>query len=179
MTNQELEVFVHGEGSKPKVITASRGEILRDVLIRAEFIREGEDEVFVFLGECEEALNEGDEIEDGADRHAPVDVLVSLEVLEIEHHHHIHCHRCRHVAVGVNFLGQTKRHKFSPSTTVGVVSRWARNKFHLDSALADEFVLHICDTAEQPRSDKHLGELVNAGHCEICFDLIKEITPQG
>src|SRR5258708_12036468 len=39
------------------------------------------------------------------------------------------------VAVGVNFDGKTKRHRFSPNTTVGVATDWALRKFHLDPAM--------------------------------------------
>ena len=30
----------------------------------------------------------------------------------------------------------------------------------------------------QPRPDKHLGELVGST-CSLCFDFVKEVTPQG
>ncbi|MFZ3327502.1 MAG: hypothetical protein WA231_17175 [Methylocella sp.] len=82
--------------------------------------------------------------------------------------------------VEVNFGGKTKRHKFSPATTIAVVTEWARKKFpNLDAAAAAEYVLQICGTTAQPRSDEHLGELVAAATCSICFDLVKEVTPQG
>jgi len=179
MANQELELFVHGQGAKPKVIVAAPGDVLREVLIRFEVIKEGQDDILVFVGECEEALAEPDEIADGADEHAPVDVSLTLEMLEIKRHHHIHCHRCRHIAVEVNFTGKTKRRRFSPAATVGVVTQWALKKFHLDAAVAAEYVLQFCNSSDQPRSDKHLGELVEAPKCSLCFDLVKEITPQG
>lgn len=92
----------------------------------------------------------------------------------------MHCHHCWHVVVEVNFGGKTKRHKFSPATTIAVVTEWARKKFpNLDAAAAAEYVLQICGTTAQPRSDEHLGELVAAATCSICFDLVKEVTPQG
>ncbi|MGB8840128.1 MAG: hypothetical protein WCC64_03570, partial [Aliidongia sp.] len=95
-------------------------------------------------------------------------------------HRHVHCHHCWHVVVEVNFGGKTKRHKFSPATTIAVVTEWARKKFpNLDAAAAAEYVLQICGTTAQPRSDEHLGELVAAATCSICFDLVKEVTPQG
>ena len=56
MAHEELELFVHGQGAKPRVIKASTGDVLRDVLIRFEIIKEGQDEFLVFIGECEEAL---------------------------------------------------------------------------------------------------------------------------
>jgi hypothetical protein len=179
MANEELEFFLHGQGTKPKVVVASPGDTLREVLIRMDVIKESQDDILVFVGECEEALREPDDAEDGADQHAPVDVSLTLEVLEIRRHRHVHCHRCRHVAVEVNFGGKTKHRKFSPAATVGVVAQWARKKFHLDAAAAAEYVLQVCKTTDQPRSDEHLGELVEASKCSICFDLVKEVTPQG
>ena len=70
MVNEELELFIHGQGAKPKVVVATPGEVLRDVLIRLEIIKQGQDDILVFVGECEEALNEPDETEDGKDEHA-------------------------------------------------------------------------------------------------------------
>lgn len=129
--------------------------------------------------QSEEALTEPDEVEDGVDQHAPVDVLLTVEILELRRHHHVHIHKCRHVAVEINFNGRTKRHRFSPATTIGVVTRWARKKFKLDGAAGAEYVLQVCKSIKQPRSDEHLGELVEPPVCSICFDLVKEITPQG
>jgi hypothetical protein len=179
MANQELEIFVHTEGTKPKVVNAASGEVLRDVLVRSGFLRPEQGAVLIFVGECEEALGELEATEEGVDRHEPVDAALTLDALELHRHRHIHCHRCRHITVEVNFSGQTKRHKFSPATTVAVVTQWARKKFHLDPAAAAEYVLQICNTTDQPRSDVHLGELVQAPKCSICFDLVKEVTPQG
>ena len=41
-----------------------------------------------------------------------------------------------------------------------------------------EYVLRLCGTNDQPRPDKHLGELVGST-CSLCFDFVKEVTPQG
>jgi hypothetical protein len=167
-------------GIKPLVVTAALSDSLREVLIRAEMIAAGKDGIFVFVGECEEALKEPGEVEDGADQHEPVDIGLTLEVLEIHRHRHVHVHHCRHVVVEVNFGGKTKRHRFSPATTVGVVTEWGRKKFpNLDPAAVAEYVLEICGTTTQPRLTEHLGELVSATTCAICFNLVKEVTPQG
>jgi hypothetical protein len=91
----------------------------------------------------------------------------------------VHIHKCRHVAVEVNFNGETKRRRFSPAATIGVVSQWTRKKFHLDPAAAAEYLLQFCNSTKQPRSAEHLGELVEPPKCSVCFDLVKEITPQG
>ena len=55
MVNEELELFIHGQGAKPRVIVATPGDVLRDVLLRLEVIKEGQDDILVFVGECEEA----------------------------------------------------------------------------------------------------------------------------
>ena len=179
MNDSKLELFIHVAGEKPKVLVAASGETLRDVLTRNGIIRNGQKEVFVFVGESEEALKEADEVENGADEQAPVDLGLTLELLDLKRHRHVHCHECRHIAVEVNFGPKTKHRKFSPATTIEVVTRWARRKFHLDPAAAAEYVLELCGTDEQPRSDRHLGELVHGTKCAVCFDLVKEVTPQG
>jgi hypothetical protein len=179
MIAQELELFIHGQGAKPRSIFAAPNETLREALVRVGIIRESAQEILVFVGECEEALAEPDNLEDGCDGHAPVDINLTVEVLEVERHRHVHCHTCRHVGVDVAFNGKTKRHKFSPSTTVATATQWARKKFHLDPAAAAEYVLEICGTTDKPRPGMHLGELVKSGTCSLCFDLVKEITPQG
>jgi hypothetical protein len=180
MENQEIEHFVHAEGIKPKVSIGAPEETLRAVLIRVEALPEGPDKFLVFVGECEEALTEAADVDNGADEHTPVDTDMTLAVLEIRRHRHVHVHRCRHVAVEVNFMGETKRHRFSPATTIAVVTQWARKKFpKLDPAAASEYVLRICNSQTVPRPEEHLGELVKAPNCSICFDLVKEITPQG
>lgn len=178
MSADELKLFVHVEGAKSKVVSAGPGEELRDVLIRTGALKEGQDDVLIFIGECVEALDEPEEVDDGADEHKPVDAGLTLEVLELHRHRHVHCHRCRHVAVEVKFT-ETKRHRFSPATTIEVVTAWARKKFKIDPAVAAEYVLQICGTKTQPRPSEYLSELVHAPGCSLCFDLVKEITPAG
>ncbi len=179
MASEVIELFIHSQGKKPKVTVAGPHEVLRDVLVRAEVITEGQEEHLVFVGEWEEALDEPYEIEDGEDGHAPVDLSLTVEALELHRHRHVHVHKCKRVAVEVHFNGGTKRHRFSPATTIAVVTKWARNKFKLDPAAGAEYVLQICDTSKQPRPSEHLGELVEPATCAICFNLVKEITPQG
>lgn len=179
MAQQEIEHFVHVHGAKPKVVKAASSDTLAEVLMRLGIMKPGQDNILVFVGECDEALSEEDHIEHGADAHAPVDVGLTLEVLELHRHRHVHCHTCRHVAVEVNFGGASLRRKFSPATTVAVVTQWARRKFRLDRAAAADYVLQLCHGGEQPRPDRHLGELVEGATCSLCFDLVKEITPQG
>jgi hypothetical protein len=179
MTGQAIELFIHSQGEKPRVTVAGSHEILREVLVRAGVITEGQEGLLVFVGEWEEALNEPDEIDDGEDGHDPVDLSLTIEALELYRHRHVHVHRCKRVAVEVHFGGGTKRRRFSPAATIGVVTKWARKKFKLEAAAGAEYVLQICDTTKQPRASEHLGELVEPPKCGICFDLVKEINPQG
>lgn len=178
MEQERMEIFVHAAGMKPGAVEAAASERLQDVLVRAGAFT-GDASSLVFVGECDEALQEADEIEDGVDRHGPVDPTRTLHEVDLRRHRHVHVHRCRHVAVEVHFLGTTKRHRFSPATTVAVATAWARKKFLLDPASAAEYVLQLCNSTDQPRADKHLGELVSAALCSLCFDLVKEVTPQG
>jgi hypothetical protein len=175
----EIELFFHGEGEKSRVIRGKPQETLREVLVRWEIVDVVGDDIFVFIGQCEEALEDPLDVEDGADTHPPIDINLTLEVLELHKHRHVHRHRCRHVRVEVNFGGDTKRHRFSPATTIEVVTRWARRKFKLEGAAGDEYVLQICGTQEQPRSDVHLSQLTKFPDCGLCFNLVKEINPQG
>jgi hypothetical protein len=157
---------------------ASAEESLREVLVRSGLEAKIVDH-HVFVGECEEALSETVEVEEGVDTHATVDINLKLAVLELEWHRHVNIHCCRHIVIDVNFGGETKRHKFSPNTTVGIATEWARKKFQLDPALACEFVLQQCGSTVQPRSDEHLGDVVKGESCSACFDLVKEMTPKG
>jgi len=175
----EIEHFLHAQGAAPKAVKGLAGETLREVLVRVEVIEKDADGLHVFIGEWDEALREPHEVEDGEDTHCPADLDLTLEVLELHRHRHVHCHRCRHVGVEVHFGGQTKRHRFSPAATVEVATEWARRKFRLDPSSAAEYVLQLCNSSEQPRGDVHLGELVKAPNCGLCFDLVKEVTPQG
>lgn len=179
MDRKEIEIFVHAAAAKPQVIAATPDEILRDVLIRAGVLKADSTDLLVFVGECDDARHEGDDVEDGEDRHETSDIASSLHDLKVAHHHHVHVHKCRRIAVEVHFGGKTKKHRFSPATTVGVATAWARRKFRLDPGTVSEYVLQLCKSTDQPRPDKHLGELVKGGDCSLCFDLVKEVTPQG
>ena len=179
MTAKEIsEIFLHG-AEKPKVVSAKGSDVLHDVLVAAGVVSKDDKEIFVFVGECDESLKHPHEEDDGEDDHKPVETHLTLEALGLHKHRHVHVHRCKRVAVEVNFGGKTKKHKFSPAATVGIVTEWARRKFRLDPASAAEYVLQICGTSEQPRTDVHLGELVKKNECSLCFDLVKEVTPQG
>jgi len=55
MAGEELELFIHSQGAKPKIAVAYPHEVLRDVLVREEIIKQGQDDMLIFVGESEEA----------------------------------------------------------------------------------------------------------------------------
>jgi hypothetical protein len=174
----EVEVFVHSEGAGPKSIRLPAEATLAEVLAKAGV--EHQSDFLVFVGESVEALEEAFEVEDGEDGHEPVPVHHLL------HHHaghhrtvHVHCHRCRRIAVSVNYHEKTQHHRFSPATTVETVKDWVRRKLHLHDPDDDRLILKDCGTGEQPRSDVHLGELVKSGACTVCFDLVSDVKVEG
>ena len=179
MSATQIEIFVHAEGSKPTRLMASPSESLRELLARAGIAEEERELGHVFIGECRAALDELPEVEDGEDNHVPADRTNSLEQLDLRRHQHLHCHRCRHIAVEINYNNKTKRHRFSPATTIAVVTKWALKKFELSDSAAADYVLRICGGSQQPRPNEHLGELVKSPDCHLCFDIVKEVTPQG
>jgi len=176
---RDIEHFVHAPGGNPQVVMGTSADTLRDVLVRLSLISDQGGGLHVFIGECVEALDETNDVDEGADLHEPVDIELTLAVLEVHRHRHVHVHHCRHIAVAVHFGGKTKRHRFAPNTTVGVATEWARRKFRLDPAVAGEYVLQLVGSPVQPRSDEHLGDLVRGDICGIEFDLVKELTPKG
>ena len=178
MTTTLRELFLHCPDAKPQIIQVALDEKLLDVLVRDGAVHAGQTDILVFVGESDEALREPDAAEDRATQHGPVDTALPIRDLDPKHKH-LHCYSCSEVAVDVNFLDRTERRKFSPVTTVGVVTTWACTKLRLDDAAAADCVLRICGTVEQPRPDKYLGELAKIKGCSLCFDLVKELTPQG
>ena len=178
MTSNVRELFLHCPNAKPQIIQAPLDEMLLDVLVRAGAVEKGQTDPLVFVGESDEAIREPDAACDCAKQHGPVDTALPIRDLDPELHH-LHCYSCSEVAVDVNFLDRTERRKFSPVTTVAVVTTWACTKLGLDDAAAADYVLRLCGTVQQPRPDKYLGELATIKGCSLCFDLVKEITPQG
>lgn len=172
----KIELFVHCFGEKPKKVCTGHEESLVDVLAKAGI---NAADALVFAGEWIEALKENDDIEDGNDTHEPVNPAQTVGQLKLGDHHHVHCHKCLRIVATVNYAKQTKRHQFSPATTIEVVTKWAKKKLKLDDAAAVDLVLQICGRSDRPRPNQHLGELVEPGICNICFDLVPEVTPQG
>ena len=166
MSDTKVDVFVHCQGEKPQVVESAPGEKIRDVLLRAK-IAVQDNNFLVFLGES-----------GGSSPHAPVDPDAALGSLTGSHRH-LHCYRCSEIAVEVHFGGGTEQLKVSPATPVATVASWARQKFNLDPPAASEYQLRFCGPDDkQPGPDEYLGE-IEKGNCAVCFNLVKELVPQG
>jgi hypothetical protein len=91
-----------------------------------------------------------------------------------------HLHRCRHVAVGVTFNGETVHHRFGPGSTIARVKKWAaEHKFGMTPQEAGEHVLQISGTKDRPDPGTHLGAIVSCPDCRIAFDLIPNERVNG
>ena len=178
METEDIEFFFHEKGQKPRVIASKRGDTLRGTLLANGALAEGE----VATRLCGRVRRRP---ERGSTGRGWVDEHAACHRYQPDHRgpqiarRHVHCHRCRHIAVEVHFGDKTKRHRFSPATTMKVVTAWALKKLpKLLPSSASEYVLQVCDTTKQSRADEHLGEVVKRGE-SICFNLVKEVTPQG
>ncbi len=172
--SEEFELFVHREGGGPRAVRVTADDRLADVLRRAD-AAPGPDAA-VFVGESEHARADDRDEDGGEDGHEPVDPALAVGAAGLRKGGHVHCHRCRRVGVSVNYGGRTKRHKFSPATTVATATEWAKKKFKLTDTDALTYVLQVCDSTRRPRPNEHLGELVRFPACELCFDLVPEQT---
>jgi hypothetical protein len=104
----------------------------------------------------------------------------------MEHHHPLHghdqpvfhAHKHREIGVKVHYKTDTFHHRFPPSVTIASVTRWAVGQAHLGKEEAEEHVLQISGTRDQPSLATHLGTLVRHG-CDIGFDLVRKKLVQG
>ncbi len=178
MSDSQVDLFVHQEGVPPKHVRADGGEPLADALRRAGV--EVQADLLVFAGQPASGPTEtGPETDDAEDAHEPVDPAATVAGLVIGRSGHVHCHKCRRVAVTVHYQQHNARRRFSPARTVAAVTAWARHRFHLTDADAENLVLQVCDSDRRPRPDEHLGELVHAPDCRLCFDLVPDHKIEG
>ncbi len=179
MDQLRMDVFLHRRGQKPEIVAGEENESLGSLLARNGT---NNGDAVVFVGECDDVLRDLDEGEiedDSEDRQEAADLNCTLKELDLRGRRHVHVSTCRRIAVSVEFGRKTKRRRFSPAVTIVTVTEWAKRALRLDRKAAEEYVLQICDSIVQPRPDEHLGEVVQGDVCDICFDLVKEITPQG
>lgn len=164
----EIELFLQGQGIREiTLVRVPRGGTVRDVLTAAAAHGLGVDgdAPLVLLEDAEEPL-------------APD---ATLEHAGVTNRSRVHVHRCRRVGVTVNFNADQKCEGFPPSATVGRVRRWAVGKhgFDLNGVDATEHLLQLCGSSDRPDEDAHIGTLVTAPACGLCFDLVVKQRVEG
>jgi hypothetical protein len=103
-----------------------------------------------------------------------------LEVVLVEgQHHKLHAHHCNHIEVTVHYDVRSAHHKFSPSTTVGKVLRWAEDEFHIAETEKGHLQLQLAGTNDRPVATTHLGALTSGRECSVVFDLLPSQRIQG
>lgn len=165
----ETEVFVQGEGMRDIVLVrVPEGGTVRDVVeaARARGLRTED-------GETPSVTVENDDAE--------LDLDASLSGAGIADRGRVHVHRCKKVAVTVNFNADQKTGEVPPSTTVKKLKKWADSKqgFDLRGADATEHLLQVCGSGERPDEDTHVGSLVEVPDCSLCFDLVPKSRVEG
>lgn len=131
-----------------------------------------------------EALGAGDGsslavlLEDSEDA---LDLALRLEEAGVEDRAHVFVGARQRILVEVMYNGETRQKKFSASTRVERVFRWAsgKNGFDLDRADAAEHTLALCSTGEVPAQDVHLGSLDVDTPGRVCFTLIPKHRFEG
>ena len=116
-------------------------------------------------------------IEDSDERLDPERTLVELGIAERTH---LFVGQRQHVEAAVLFNGETRVERFSASTRVSRVFRWAvgRRAFDLSAADAAEHVLALADDVS-PAGDTHLGSLDDATPGHVAFRLIPKHRYEG
>lgn len=88
-------------------------------------------------------------------------------------------HRCKQLAVKVDFNGSSHTERFPPSATVGKVLRWATGKrgFNLDDDARPKANLIVRGTEQPLPKDAPIGRYAIAGTCNVELDLtLKDFT---
>ncbi len=165
----ETELFVQGEGMRDiALVRIPEAGTVRDIVeaARAYGLR-NED------GETPNVTVENDDAE--------LDLDASLSAAGIADRKRVHVHRCKQVAVTVNFNARQATDDFPPSTTVKRLKKWADSKkgFDLRGADATEHLLQLCGSDGRPDEDTHIGSMVEVSDCSLCFDLVPKSRVEG
>lgn len=173
MSSESIEFFIHDGHQAGRLVNASITETLEAILRREGIAL---DEAFlVFVSDAAD----GAEADDAADEPEPVPPGCTLATAGLKHHGHVHCHRCKRIQVSVNYQSKTKERAFAPNARIRRVRRWALKAFGLTGPAAGDYVLQPCGSDVDAGLQQHVAEFVRDHTCSACFDLSKEITPQG
>jgi hypothetical protein len=166
-------VFVHLDtGSKSVQVRAT--DTLETILRQAGISKF--DDVHVLVGELPDAPHT-DEAEE--DEHGPVRPSCTVGESGLGRNGHLACLCCLRIEVEVHYQNRKVHRRFSPTTTVARVTRWARRRFHLTDADAEKFVLLVCGQIEPPRASERLFQIHQSGRCQVCFDLVPDPRING
>ncbi len=161
----KLSIFIQVQG-KPGVteVELSNDATLDDLheAIKASGIAIDGEELLFF---------DEDESHDHGDRKKPLKHL--------KHGTRVHISRCRRIKTTVHYLEKTAHRDFAPGARVRTVKAWAVREFKIEPKDAGEHVLRICDSTTKPATDTPLHELVAAGTCSVCFDLVPDKRVEG
>lgn len=164
---EKIEILLQGEGiTRITTITVNSDGLVRDVVTaaKAQGLKLPEDqEIRIWMENSDE----------------PLDMDGTLKKAGVKKHSRLHVHRCPRIKVNVNYQNKTETHPFAPSATIGEVKKWADKKFGLSPVDATEHALQLCNSAERPSVDVHLGSLTSAPDCAVCFDLVPKQRVEG
>jgi hypothetical protein len=90
----------------------------------------------------------------------------------------LHASRCRKISVTVAYLDRIFERDFAPGTTIAKLTKWATHEAKLGKEEAEEHVLQIAGTRNQPSKTAHLGTLATTG-CAVAFELVRKQLVQG
>ena len=162
----EIEILVEGEGlAEVEAIRIPVGsaasEIVAAVAVKGGFPVEG---AILFIEDCDE----------------PIDLAIVVVNEEASGKVH-HVHRARKIEVEVFYQGRRIEKQFAPSARIQRVLDWAAGStgFRIDPAIAPEMELALHGQTKALPKSAHIGRYVRHPHCELAFDLIRGIVPNG
>jgi len=167
---ETIELFVQGEGIPDIVLVrVPANGTVGDIVAAGRSHRRADagdaGALVIFLEDAEEAL----------------DPAATLEAAGIRHRGRVHIHRCRRVAVAVNYNGRQIARDFPPSATIRRVKHWvdSNDGFDLRGVDATEHLLQVCASNIRPDEDTHIGTLVHLSGCPLCLDLVAKQRVEG
>ncbi|VAW71874.1 hypothetical protein MNBD_GAMMA12-1808 [hydrothermal vent metagenome] len=112
-----------------------------------------------------------DEVDD--DNEEPSDSTLS------KNEKHFHLGRCHKVKVTVRYAGRTVEKNFTPVATIERIKYWAVKEIGISHDDANELVLQLAGSDDQPPRDRHVGCYVGESGCAVVFDLVRAYTVNG
>lgn len=90
---------------------------------------------------------------------------------------HIGC--CHKINVSIRYAGRSVEKNFRPIATIERVKRWAVKELGIAPDDANELVLQLAGSDDQPSRDRHVGCYVGESGCDVLFDLVRAYTVNG